>query len=286
MYLKILIVIYLFASPILSQLPIMPKPSPSIDGLSNRKWTISHTPRRTSLVRFSMADRYVHFTTRFVNANIQDATLLGMKSRTHTVSYWPTAISVLSDGRLAVAGKTPRGETTLELWSLSSGGQVPVTDPVTRLISYSVTPPKVRSIEVIFTSVENSSRDIITEVIEIRGTEPNQPMELLVQFFGRDVISLNLSDGSRSLVLTETSLAPPSGVLAIDKAPPAQFSGYIDHAGIGQAYVFWLEGFYPKFALIDGNHDGVMDSVMDFHDIEEVKTSGLFDVTKHISSAM
>jgi hypothetical protein len=233
-----------------------------------------------------MEDRYVHFTTKFVNANIQDATLLGIKSRTHTVSYWPTAISVLSDGRLAVAGKTPRGLTTLELWSLSSGGQVPVTDPVTQQLSYSVTPPEVRSIEAIFSSVNNSSRDIITEVIEIRGTDPNQPMELLVQFFGRDVISLNLSDGSSSLVLTETSLTPPSGVFAIDQAPPAQFSGYIDHVDIGQAYVFWLEGLYPKFALIDSNRDGVMDYVMDLHDVLEVKNSTLFDVAKHISSAM
>ncbi|MCB9903011.1 MAG: hypothetical protein H6831_01245 [Planctomycetes bacterium] len=167
------------------------------------------------------------------------------------LAYYPTAVTALSEGKIAVAGKGDLGSTVVEVFALqeptlmavdSNGGIV--------LAGYGVTSIKLALRESVV------GRDIVMRMC----THPADDSVVILQFWdSRDIYTLDLRDNRLTLTASPTSGSPAIHI--------PELSGYFSgmwaslHATHGSVLV--LPPLQPDglaVVLLDASSDGVFDS--------------------------
>ncbi len=254
----------------------------ALSGTFKRTFVKMHSSTRRTVIDFSMIDKRVSF--RCTEFDAESRRTLGYRSQDRVLSYWPTCIRLLRDGTLVVAGRSARGATIIEQWHLSNGGVKVVTDPKTGEKDYAVTPPSVRKVETLYDEAR-TPMDMVCEMIEIRTLEDDAVgMRMLIQFYSTsDVFTLEVGGRELTKTISSPTSQLPLGVFVVNKVFPAQLSSFIDIDQVGYTYVFWTPEYYPWFAIVDSNRDGILDSAHQLVTEADLVALGLLNRENFIS---
>jgi hypothetical protein len=175
-----------------------------------------------------------------------------------TVSYWPTAMAVLSDGKtLIIAGKRRNGNTVIETWRFHMPLVLLPTPPATG--SAHLQDAVIDEITTIYDAAVQG-QDMVAHLF----AKPTEPTSALAQFYdSRSVYQLNFAAAPASCTLVAVPSGGSGSVLTVPRLADNFTSVWsADHVTKGYVYFFVNDesGSINPLALIDANRDHAIDS--------------------------
>lgn len=187
------------------------------------------------------------------------------------VRYYPTAVCVVGDDTLVVAGINDHGHTIIEKWVFVWPQPMPgkVSSPTTGLTGVNVVLPIRQTVKVLYSGDVLGKKYVrnLAPVQVVSGT----PTSILVQFHdSSDVYSMALSDGAHTLIAGSAGGGGVLGAIPALSVGAHHYLKAMDHKTLGFIYRFEPGMRYARpgpmqlvhsfIILQDADRDGAIES--------------------------